>query len=135
MYYLEHTNYLLASANAFICFKGIMHLRIFEEMRVLISMIGQVIKGMTSFLMLVFVFTLTYFIITFISIDNTNSLEFNEKMKLAFDQSLNIVMVSLDASNFNGARDYIIFLTFFLLIPIVMLNLLISIIGDEFDKF
>ena len=37
---IGHNNYLLATANALICFKGIMHLRIFQEMRVLINMIG-----------------------------------------------------------------------------------------------
>ena len=37
---MDHSNYLLATANALICFKGIMHLRIFQEMRVLINMIG-----------------------------------------------------------------------------------------------
>ena len=90
---------------------------------------------MISFLALVFVFTLTYFIITFISIDNTNRMELDSKLKLSFDLSLNIIMMAIDEQTFKGPRDYIIFLVFFLLIPIVMLNLLIAIIGDEFDKF
>lgn len=86
---------------------------------------------MSYFLFLVTLFIGLYFVMFFIQ-----NLNVNDKggLKGSFDESIMLLLAAGEPRDYDDPVFYVVFLLGILLIPIVMLNLLISIIGDSFDK-
>lgn len=107
--------------------KGISYFRIYKNTRYMVNLISEVIKDMGSFLILLLYSTVAFGFI-FLVLDKNELKLFNYLM----------TSFRLDTGDFDAARfSYIEWSIFFLasvINPIIMLNLLISIIGDTFDR-
>lgn len=122
---------LLTLAEFFITTKGIMHFRFWSKMRFELKMIKQVITDMGYFLLLVFMFVIQFTIVFAIY---AGQLEGVESLKNAFDMAFNLMLAANDPNAYDDPVLYGLFLLGVILVPIVMLNLLVSVIGDTFDN-
>lgn len=111
--------------------KGIMHFRFWSRMRFELKMIKQVIIDMGYFLLLVFMFVVQYTIVFAIY---SGQIEGVKDLRNAFDMAFNLMLAADDPNAYDDPVLYFLFLLGVILVPIVMLNLLVSVIGDTFDN-
>ena len=111
--------------------RGISYFRLFKLTRYLINLLFQVGKDIQGFLILL-IYSVLAFCFLFIVLnrgDNQSDPEFSTQLM----GSYNLALGSFDTKDYNIVE--FLCLTFALLInPIIMLNLLISIIGDTYDR-
>lgn len=124
----------MLSVSIFLSFvRGISYFRLFKLTRYLINLLFQVVQDIQGFLVLL-VYSTLGFCFLFIVLsrgkeDSDESLSFSTYLM----GSYNLVLGNFDIKEYNIV-EYAV-LTFALLInPIIMLNLLISIIGDTYDR-
>jgi hypothetical protein len=107
--------------------RGIAYFRIFQKTRYIINLLTEVINDMKAFLCLLVYSTLSFsFLFMVISQNN----DFNEL--LIGNYKLNLGDIG-ESKHYN-AIEYILLTVVVIINPIIMLNLLISIIGDTFDR-
>lgn len=109
-------------------FRGISYFRLFQSTRYMIDLINQSIKDMLGF-----VFVLSFSVISFAFIFYT--LE-NPDQKTSFTQSLvNSYSINLGGGEIFGGTIYtLVFYLSTIINPIILLNLLISILGSSFER-
>lgn len=109
--------------------RGVCHFRIFTSTRYLVNLIIEVIKDIGPFLSLLFYFTLGFTFMR-LSLESTNQYE-------DFYMIEDIFMLNFGdfyISNKNGSWQWVCFTISSLINFLIMVNLLISIIGDTYDK-
>ena len=110
----------------FYCLKAIGYFRIFNKYRYLLRVILEIIKDMTPFFLILFTSTLAFAIL----------LRVSESELTFFNSFINVYM--LDQTNFvislSSFENIFVFFMASLLNPIIMLNLLIAIMGDTYDR-
>lgn len=117
-----------------ICLKAILTLQIFESQRTLIKMIVQCIIGMIPFLTLVTLFVLT-FAMVLLTIEREQNGETNGFSIYALTQYRVLFGENPEyLFKWQNAPQWFLYILFSILMCVVMLNLLISIISDEYDK-
>lgn len=132
----QDASYSVFSLVIFLSFlRGISYFRLFKLTRYLINLLFQVCKDIQGFLVLLIYSTLS-FCFLFIVLNRCEGTESDCTVK-SFSEylmiSYNLVLGNFEVNNLDIV-EYIC-LTFALMInPIIMLNLLISIIGDTYDR-
>ena len=126
----------------FILINTISMLRIFFEVGALITMVIEVFKDLVYFV-IVFFLTLIIFAIPITYVNNNPSMGtmFNDdSCKAEYDQSfVNVLMYTYFLSVGGGSNDEVMYgLTLYIVLLfvliVVMLNLLIAVVGDTFNK-
>ncbi|CAG9325632.1 unnamed protein product [Blepharisma stoltei] len=107
--------------------RGIAYFRVFSNTRYMVNLISEVIKDMTSFLILLFYSTLSFAFI-FLVLDNNNP-QFIDYLKISYRFDVG----DFDTADMNSMQ-WICFFLVSMINMIVMLNLLIAIMGDTFGK-
>jgi hypothetical protein len=142
----KYFEYLHVSALFMLFIRAISQLRIKESTRYLIRMITEVIAGMVSFL-IILLFSTIAFAIVFYKIHNLENevLEMEGKLEDITELSLKdqfyfsfklAILGDFDsfAEKLNTPINFIVFALTSIFQLIVMLNLLIAVISDTFDK-
>jgi WD40 repeat protein len=114
--------------------RGMSYFRIFESTRYLINLVFEVFKDMTAFLALLIYCTLSYCFINMI-FSRTRKLE-PEQEPPGFEDSLSAAykMNFGDFGDPSSITEWFVVTLMMLINPIVMLNLLISILGDTYSR-
>ncbi|CAG9315429.1 unnamed protein product [Blepharisma stoltei] len=118
---------LLGSFLSFL--RGITYFRLFTPTRYMITLLKEVFKDMLSFLVLLYYSTLSFAFI-FKIIDSSN---LDGSLTGYIAQSYLLDLGNYDTNTF-GVAESIIFFIATMINPIIMMNLLISIIGDTHDR-
>jgi len=117
---------LLTLLTLFSWIRGITYFRLFDQTRYMVNLLKFVVEDMISFLALLFYSTLAFSFI-FMAMDKGGS--FSDYLTQSW---------SLDLGDFNtdgfGAIQWIIFFLASMINPLIMLNLLISIMGNTYDR-
>ena len=139
----EYSNSIF-SLVVFVSFtRGISYFRLFKFTRYLINLLFQVISDIRGFIILLAYSTVAFCFLFIVLNRNSNACDFEtdpecEVVETTFSSylmgSYNLVLGNFDSEAEYNLIEYTC-LTFALLInPIIMLNLLISIIGDTYDR-
>lgn len=132
------TNQLLVSLTFLTMVRGISYFRLFDNTRYMINLLSEVIKDMKSFLIILTYSTYSFALIYFIMVNNIMRYRdpenydpkgFSEYVANAY--LLNLGNFSTD--NYE-AFEWLIFFLASVINPLIMLNLLISIMGDTFGR-
>ena len=117
---------ILLSVIIFSWIRGISYFRMFDGTRYMVRLLAEVLKDMQVFFIILCYSTLAFSFIYFL-----------RERQLSFSQYLT-VSYRLDLGDFNAEYteifDWIIFFIATMINPIIMLNLLISIMGDTYSK-
>ena len=118
--------------------RGISYFRLFDNTRYMINLLSEVISDIKSFFILLTYSTYSFALIYFIMVNNILSQQNGDNFKpepfstyVANAYLLNLGSFSTD--NY-GAFEWIIFFFASVINPLIMLNLLISIMGDTFGR-
>lgn len=101
------------------------YFRIFDRTRYLINMILEVIKDMVPFLVIMVVSTLAFGLVFYISNMQEGSSAFLSAYQINFS-SFNVIL--------NGSFQTAVFILSCIVNPLIMMNLLIAIMGDTYDR-
>ena len=115
--------------------RAIGHLRVFSNLRHLVRLVVEVIWDMKSFMVLLAILIVAYAVVQVqisTSEVETNSVWFEEDLKNTYVMGFGD-FGALGVDNLN-ALQWVYFLLFTILIPLVFFNLLIAIISDTFDR-
>ena len=113
--------------------RGISYFRLFKLTRYLINLLFQVVQDIKGFLVLLMYSTLAFCFLFIVLSKGKGGENGTEPFDIYLMQSYNLVLGNFDSTDYH-IIEYIC-LTFALMInPIIMLNLLISIIGDTYDR-
>jgi WD40 repeat protein len=107
--------------------RGIAYFRIFKTTRYMINLIREVLNDIKSFLLILLYSTLSFSFIFFVTKKDE---EYNHYLNLLYDISLGGIPYDYKEKAF----EFIMLTVAVIINPIIMLNLLISIIGDTFDR-
>lgn len=107
--------------------RGISYFRMFDGTRYMVRLLSEVIKDMKVFFIILFYSTLAFSFIFYLR--NPDDLSFSEFLTISYRLDLG----DFDAS-FTEAFDWVIFFLATVINPLIMLNLLISIMGDTYGK-
>jgi WD40 repeat protein len=120
------------------CIRGISYFRLFDNTRYMINLLREVIKDMRSFLILFFYSTYSFALIYFIMVNNL--LKYSPEAEASRQDFSHYIATSyllslgeFDTNNY-GTFEWIIFFFASVINPLIMLNLIISIIGDTFGR-
>jgi len=122
------SNHILVILTLVSWIRCITFFRLFEDTRYMIQLIQEVFVDIKSFFFLLFYSTIA-FALVFIAIKNDSNTSFFDN--LASSYLLDLADFSTDGQ---GTLEWIIFFFASVINPLVMLNLLISIIGDTYDR-
>lgn len=124
--------YLLIIADYVFFYRGIKRSNFIEGIRYHIRMIGQIMYHMSHFLTLVLFSVLLYTLVfTILKVaDPTHNM-----LKAAFDESIDLVTMATEPMWYADPFLWVIVMIGIVVVPIVLLNLLIAIIGAEYLEF
>ena len=125
--------------------RGISYFRLFDNTRYMINLLSEVIKDMTSFLILLTYSTFSFALIYFIMVNNIlGTLPASDTADTSVDNEAKpfshyvaiayLLNLGTFETNDYGAFEWIIFFFASVINPLIMLNLLISIMGDTFGR-
>jgi WD40 repeat protein len=130
---LGDSHYILTPFTALVCWiRGLAYFRTFKYTRIFVSMILTAIRDTSSFLIVLLYVTIAYcslFKALDLYVKPEDKLGIVDTIKLAYELELG----DFDSDKYSIGQ-YIIFIVASILNLIVMLNLLISILGDSYDK-
>lgn len=132
------TNQLLVSVTFVTMVRGISYFRLFDNTRYMINLLSEVIKDIKSFLILLAYSTYSFALIYFIMVNNIMRYRDpeNYEPKSFSEYVANAYLLNL--GNFSTdnyeAFEWLIFFFASVINPLIMLNLLISIMGDTFGR-
>lgn len=106
--------------------RGISYFRMFEGTRYMVRLLSEVIKDMQIFLVLLFYSTLAFAFVLFL---NNPIYTFSEYLTISYKLDLGDF-----GSDFHGAFGWTIFFLATVINPLIMLNMLISIMCDTYAK-
>lgn len=129
---------LLVSLTFLSMVRGISYFRLFDNTRYMINLLHEVIKDMQSFLILLAYSTYSFALIYFIMINNVikyNSAPEHEAKPFSYyiTDSYLLSLGQFSTDNY-GPFEWVIFFFASVINPLIMLNLLISIMGDTFGR-
>ncbi|OMJ68993.1 hypothetical protein SteCoe_33401 [Stentor coeruleus] len=124
--YGSNKRYVLLIVFVFSWTRGISYFRMFEGTRYMVRLLSEVIKDMQIFLVLLFYSTLAFAFILFI---NNPIYTFAEYTTISYKLDLGDF-----GSDYHGAFGWTIFFLATVINPLIMLNMLISIMCDTYDK-
>lgn len=107
--------------------RGISYFRMFDGTRYMVRLLSEVIKDMKVFFIILFYSTLAFTFIFYLR--NPDNLSFSEFLTISYRLDLG----DFDA-DYTEAFDWVIFFLATVINPLIMLNLLISIMGDTYGK-
>ena len=121
--------------------RGISYFRMFDNTRYMINLLSEVFKDMISFIVLLTYSTFSFALIYFIMVNNvlkfSSDIPEEEKVELPFTSYLTTAYL-LNLGDFNtdgyGLFEWIIFFCASVINPLIMMNLLISIMGDTYGR-
>ena len=122
------------------CMRGISYFRLFDNTRYMINLLREVIKDMKSFLILLFYSTYSFALIYFIMVNNLLKYRGGAEAAESKQDFSHYIATSylLSLGEFNteayGPFEWVIFFFASVINPLIMLNLLISIMGDTFGR-
>lgn len=132
----EVNKQVLVLLTFFTMLRGISYFRLFDETRYLINLLSEVFKDMTSFLILLTYSTYSFALIYFIMVNNILTFSNHEEPK-PFSEYIAVAYL-LNLGDFDtdsyGAFEWMIFFFASVINPLIMLNLLISLMGDTFGR-
>lgn len=120
---------LLFFLNLFSWFRGISHFRVFTSTRYLVNLLLEVVKDILPFLVLLFYFTLAF---TFMNLSLHENNSYSSFTVISDTFLLNFGDFSISSET--GSWNWVCFIISSLVNFLIMVNLLISIIGDTYDK-
>jgi hypothetical protein len=106
--------------------RGISYFRMFEGTRYMVRLLSEVIKDMQIFLALLFYSTLAFAFVLFL---NNPIYTFSEYLTISYKLDLGDF-----GSDFHGAFGWTVFFLATVINPLIMLNMLISIMCDTYAK-
>lgn len=115
--------------------RGISYFRLFDKTRYMVNLLSEVFKDMVSFLILLSYSTYSFAIIYFIMVNNllndsgSETQPFSSYVASAYLLNLG----DFQTENY-GPFEWVIFFFASVINPLIMLNLLISIMGDTFGR-
>ena len=129
---------LLVSLTFLSMVRGISYFRLFDNTRYMINLLKEVIKDMQSFLILLGYSTYSFALIYFIMVNNVikyNPNPEHEAQTFSYyvTDSYLLSLGQFSTDNY-GAFEWVIFFFASVINPLIMLNLLISIMGDTFGR-
>jgi WD40 repeat protein len=107
--------------------RGISYFRMFDGTRYMVRLLSEVMKDMKVFFIILFYSTLAFTFIFYLR--NPDSGSFSEFLTVSYRLDLG----DFDA-DYESSFDWIIFFLATVINPLIMLNLLISIMGDTYGK-
>jgi WD40 repeat protein len=110
-------------------FRGISHFRVFTSTRYLVNLLIEVVKDICPFLILLFYFTLGF---TFMMLSLQENQSYSNFTQISETYLLNFGDFSMNDTS--GSWEWLCFVISSIVNFLVMVNLLISIIGDTYDK-
>ena len=122
-------NILLLFLTFFSWIKGVSFFRIFSSTRYMVTLLIEVVKDILAFLAIFFYFTLAF---TFMVISLGDSQSYSNFSMISDTYLLNFG--SFIISDDSGSLQWLCFVISSLINFLIMVNLLISIIGDTYDK-
>lgn len=129
---------LLVSLTFVSMLRGISYFRLFNNTRYMINLLSEVIKDMTSFIILLTYSTFSFALIYFIMVNNILAANAEEDFEPAPFTSYIATAYLLNLGDFDtegyGAFEWLIFFCASVINPLIMLNLLISIMGDTYAR-
>jgi len=121
-------SYCLAALNLFSWMRAISYLRLFQDTRVLISLLVQVIKDMVGFLV-VLIAALFGFMTTFSALGESETLTIED----SFKHNYRLMFGDFNPDDYTTA-GWILFIIGSTLMTLVMLNMLIAIMSDTYAR-
>lgn len=116
--------------------RGISYFRLFDKTRYMINLLKEVFSDMTSFIILLTYSTYSFALIYFIMINNINA-EQNAAEPKPFSEFIAEAYL-LNLGDFDttgyGAFEWMIFFFASVINPLIMLNLLISLMGETYGR-
>lgn len=106
--------------------RGISYFRMFEGTRYMVRLLSEVIKDMQVFFIILFYSTLAFAFILYL---NDPKFTFGEYVTISYRLDLGDF-----GGDYKGVFDWIIFFLATVINPLIMLNLLISIMSDTYSK-
>jgi hypothetical protein len=124
------TDKMLTALTVFICWiRGITYFRTFKYTRIFVNMILSAVRDTSSFLIIILYTTIPYATLFKISEVPEERRNLVGTLTLAYEQALS----SFDTEKYS-AGQWIIFILASIINCIIMLNLLISILGDSYER-
>lgn len=127
---LGYRKELLALLTLISWVRGMSYFRIFESTRYLINLVFEVFKDMIAFLALLIYCTLSYCFIRMIFTSGQENGGFENSLKAAYVMNFG----DIGEDNPSSVTEWVVITLMMLINPIVMLNLLISILGDTYSR-
>lgn len=140
MYLTEYSDevnkQVLVVVTFFTMLRGISYFRLFDQTRYLINLLSEVFKDMTSFIILLTYSTYSFALIYFIMVNNILTITNHEEPK-PFSEYIAVAYL-LNLGDFDtesyGPFEWVVFFFASVINPLIMLNLLISLMGDTFGR-
>lgn len=127
IYNRSYTSTTLLLLNLVSWVRGISYFRIFSKTRYMINLITEVCKDVASFLIILAYSTIAFSFILMLMVDNhTRYFDY-------FQLSYLITLGNINTVDYNTIQ-WVCFIITTIINPIIMINLLISIMGDTHDK-
>jgi hypothetical protein len=112
--------------------RGIAYFRIFSKTRYITKLLVEVLKDMKAFLVILLYSTLSFSFLFFVLKSNSGDDDKKQTFIGYLETSYGVNLGEMQ--NINDVYEFVILTIALIINPIVMLNLLISIIGDTFDR-
>ncbi|CAG9316750.1 unnamed protein product [Blepharisma stoltei] len=109
--------------------RGLSYFRLFIWTRYMINLLFEVLKDMISFLLILFYSVLSFCFI-FIAIDSSSD---HSNFAHYIEFSYLVILNSFDSSTFSSL-EWVIFIIASIIEPIILLNVLISIMGNTYER-
>ena len=122
----DSNNIVLLTTIIFSWTRGISYFRMFDGTRYMVRLLSEVIKDMKVFFVILFYSTIAF---TFIFYLRDTAISFSEFLTVSYRLNLG----DFDA-DYTDPFDWIIFFLATVINPLIMLNLLISIMGDTYGR-
>ena len=123
----EIMNWVFAVLTLSSWMRAISYFRIFSRTRYLIRMVKEVVKDMMSFLLILIMATVAMSLLYVIAAEN------EESFSSAFLRSYKLDYASFSVNIFDPL-SFVVFIIGSLLCPLIMMNLLIAIMSDTYDR-
>jgi WD40 repeat protein len=118
--------------------RGISYFRLFDSTRYMINLLSEVISDIRSFLILLTYSTYSFALIYFIMVNNIKKMQDEKDYQPTPFSTFVADAYMLNLGNFStdnyGAFEWVVFFFASVINPLIMLNLLISIMGDTFGR-
>ena len=128
------TKQVLVSLTFVSMIHGISYFRLFDSTRYIIKLLGEVIKDMISFLILLTYSTFSFALMYFIMVNNIIESKDDRESFSAYMAKAYLLNLGSFDTDYHQTFEWVIFFFASVINPLIMLNLLISIMGDTYSR-